>query len=84
MGKKDKKPSIFASIDKNKLRKEVGIFLVDIAKLVFGGAVLGVILGSDYDQIAVIGLGVLSVIALAVLGIALQALSDEKNTEIEK
>lgn len=73
MGKKDKKPSIFASIDKNKLRKEVGIFLVDIAKLVFGGAVLGVILGADYDQSLVVGLGILSVLALALFGMVLQA-----------
>lgn len=73
MEKKDKKSRFSISFDKGKLRKELGIFLVDIAKLVFGGAVLGVILGADYDQSLVVGLGILSVLALALFGMVLQA-----------
>ena len=55
---------------KNKLhiRKELGNYLVDISKLVFGGVVLSQVLGMTENRVIIFVAGILSTIFLAILG----------------
>ena len=49
-------------------RKKLGDFFIDIAKLVFGGVVLSVILDLNIDKIAILSMGVLATTVLVILG----------------
>jgi hypothetical protein len=53
------------------IREKLGDFFVDIAKLVFGGVVLSLILNLEINKVAVLSAGMFATISLAVLGFVL-------------
>ena len=52
-------------------RKELGKYLLDVSKLVFGGVVIAAIMSRDIHWAYVVGIGTLSVVVLATLGFML-------------
>ena len=53
------------------LRKELGKYLLDVSKLVFGGVVIAAIMSQDIHWAYVVGVGAVSVVVLATLGFML-------------
>jgi hypothetical protein len=53
------------------MREKLGDFFIDIAKLVFGGVVLSLILALEINKVAVLSIGVFTIIALAIFGFVL-------------
>jgi hypothetical protein len=55
-------------MEKGKIREKAGDFFIDIAKLVFGGVVLSVILDFEMNKAAILSAGVITTASLAWLG----------------
>jgi hypothetical protein len=61
-----------AKIEKSQnLRKELGKYLLDVSKLVFGGVVIAAIMSQDIHWAYVVVVGAMSVFVLATLGFML-------------
>jgi hypothetical protein len=56
---------------KGKIRDKLGDFFVDIAKLVFGGVVLSVILDFEMNKAVVLTSGLIATAAIAYMGFKL-------------
>ena len=74
-------PSMVQKKGKNNslLMKELGVYCLDISKLIFGGVVLAGIMGLEINRYWLFGLGSLIVIVIALAGFAFIKLSDVKN-----
>lgn len=74
-------PSIVQKKGKNNslLMKELGVYCLDISKLIFGGVVLAGIMDLEINRYWLFGLGSLIVIVIALAGFAFIKLSDVKN-----
>jgi hypothetical protein len=55
-------------MNKGKIRNKLGDFFIDIAKLVFGGVVLSVILDFEVNKTVVLLAGVITTASLAWIG----------------
>lgn len=64
------KPALY-----DKLTEEGGKFLIDISKLIFGGAVLGVAMGTNHSATLVLIFGIISMLLCFGIGIFLLAQS---------
>lgn len=74
-------PSMVQKKGKNNslLMKELGVYCLDISKLIFGGVVLAGIMDLEINRYWLFGLGSLIVIVIALAGFAFIKLSDVKN-----
>ena len=74
-------PSMVQKKGKNNslLMKELGVYCLDISKLIFGGVVLAGIMDLEINRYWLFGLGSLIVIVIALAGVAFIKLSDVKN-----
>lgn len=74
-------PSIVQKKGKNNslLMNELGVYCLDISKLIFGGVVLAGIMDLEINRYWLFGLGSLIVIVIALAGFAFIKLSDVKN-----
>ncbi|MDR0692501.1 MAG: hypothetical protein LBF69_05640 [Prevotellaceae bacterium] len=55
-------------MERKKIREKLGDFFIDIAKLVFGGVVLSIILDLEMNKLIVLSVGAISTAILAWLG----------------
>jgi hypothetical protein len=55
-------------IEKNEMKKELGKYLLDVSKLVFGGAVVSGIMREDIHIAYVLGVGIFAALGLALVG----------------
>lgn len=80
-GNKVSLPSMVQKKGKNNslLMKELGVYCLDISKLIFGGVVLAGIMDLEINRYWLFGLGSLIVIVIALAGFAFIKLSDVKN-----
>lgn len=67
MNQKKKRERI-TDAERKEAYKEVSKFVLDIAKLVFAGVILGSIMDMDIDKVFVFGVGIAIVIGLISLG----------------
>ena len=74
-------PSMVQKKGKNNslLMKELGVYCLDISKLIFGGVVLAGVMDLEINRYWLFGLGSLIVIVIALAGFAFIKLSDVKN-----
>ena len=74
-------PSMVQKKGKNNslLMKELGVYCLDISKLIFGGVVLAGIMDLEINRYWLFGLGSLIVIVIALAGFAFIKVSDVKN-----
>lgn len=74
-------PSMVQKKGKNNslLMKELGVYCLDISKLIFGSVVLAGIMDLEINRYWLFGLGSLIVIVIALAGFAFIKLSDVKN-----
>lgn len=63
-----KKRERITDAERKEAYKEVSKFVLDIAKLVFAGVILGSIMDMDINKAIVFGVGIAIVIGLIVLG----------------
>lgn len=63
---------------KNTIMEETGKFLLDIAKLVFGGIILACIMQITINKVLLLIFGAIFVLALAFAGLAFITLSKNK------
>jgi hypothetical protein len=67
------------------LLEETGKFLIDIAKLVFGGIILTNIMKTDWeDSVLIYTVSSIAVAALFVVGLLFESLSKRENKEEKK
>ncbi|MDR3133255.1 MAG: hypothetical protein LBU42_04445 [Prevotellaceae bacterium] len=55
-------------MERKKIREKLGDFFIDIAKLVFGGVVLSIILDLEMNKMIVLSAGIITTASLAWLG----------------
>lgn len=73
--------SFISRFDIETLKKEAGSFFIDLAKLIFGGAVLGAALGAEYNEKVVVWVGSLLIFLTFAIGLLLLTYKSPKDTK---